>query len=307
MKLENLRTNDIGKISLWFPKLGNGSDSFSILTYPHLAQLAFYQSAQQIEELEFSLATIRQGTAIQTCVGSWFISIEAYLNSILRASCLATSVSFEKFKKKDLDHRIKSLFDILKIDRTNFYNGAFQRLAEFKQYRNELFHDRTYSSVIDFKKTVFSGNPMYANQVDAMQAAVISIEIYEAFRYIIPRLDLMPKIMVMKSDSFFFTGIDKLYARVLRPFFEGALEKHSLTSAINLEIRSTALDSSPIFLNTAIQPILKAESDLIYEHPAAIHVTALGRDLFQKIIDEVVFDTEKNFMIANYYKENSHL
>jgi len=169
MRLEDLRENDIGTVAAWLPKLGNRPDSMTHLTYPLFAHTAFYYSAQQIEQLEFSTSAIQQGNATQTCVGLWFISIEAYINSILRIMCLATGESFDLLKKKDFGPRIKSLLDLLDVDRTTFYNGPFQRLEEFKQYRNELFHDRTNVKSMLFQKSSFSGKPMYANQVDVLQ------------------------------------------------------------------------------------------------------------------------------------------
>lgn len=99
MRLEDLRENDIGTVAAWLPKLGDRPDSMTQLTYPLFANTAFYYSAQQIEQLEFSTSAIQQGNSTQTCVGLWFISIEAYINSILRITCLAIGKSFEHFKE----------------------------------------------------------------------------------------------------------------------------------------------------------------------------------------------------------------
>ena len=280
MKLESLRENDVGSTSAWIPKLGNGPESITQLTYPKFAELAFYYSAQQIEQLEFSSQHIQQGNSVQTSVGLWFISVEAYINSILRIACFfSTASSFEDFKTKDLGSRIKALLEILKIDRAPFYSGTFQRLEEFKRYRNALFHDRTNDKPLDFHKTSFGGNPMYANQVDVMQASVIAIETYSAFRHAIPDIDLMPQIMITKDDSFFFVPVDELYTEVLRPYFEGALAKHSLTSSVTLDVTAQPMKTSEIFHGDRIKVIIKAIPDTKFNFTPSSVKTNLGKTL----------------------------
>lgn len=302
MKLEKLREDDIGTVSAWVPKLGNGPNSKTRLTYPHFSQLAYYYTAQQIEQLELSETIIRQGNSTQTTVGLWFISIESYINSLIRIACLSTGDSFESFKTRDFGARITILFNILKIDRTPFYKGPFQRLEEFKRYRNELFHDRTNDKPLEFQKTLFSGNPMFANQVDAMQASVIALEIYEAFRYVFPKIDLMPQIMVPKETSFFYLPMDRLYNEVLRPYFDATLSKHALTSSIELNIEKVNLEVSPIFQSEEIRIIVKVDSGADYVYPPSNKKTNLSHGLLEKIRNEIMFDTEHKFQLANYYR-----
>jgi hypothetical protein len=302
LQLEQFRENDIGTHSVWIPKLGNDSESMTPLTYPQFTHLAFYNSAQQIEQLEFSSSHIQQGTSVQTSVGLWFISIEAYINSILRIACLVTGKSFNKFKGNDLGSRITTLFEILDIDRKPFYAGSFQKLEEFKRYRNELFHDRINDKPLDFHKTSFSGNPMYANQVDVMQASVIALETYQAFRYVIPNIDLMPQIRVTKEDSFFHAATDNLYTEVLRPYFESVLLKHSLTSSVVLDIAVNTLAESQIFDSTEIHIGVKATQDEKFNFTPSKEETSLGRTIFEKMRSTVTFDTSKEFKIANYYR-----
>jgi hypothetical protein len=302
MKLEDLREDDIGTVLAWFPKFGDNASSKTPLTYPHFSGLAFYDTADQIRQLEFSNWRISQGNATQTSVGMWFISIEAYINTLLRITCLAMGKSFDSFKTKDFGARIKTLLDILEVDRTPFYKGPFQRLEEFKRYRNELFHDRTDDQPLEFQKTSFSKNPMYANQVDAMQASIIALEVYEAFRYVLPNIDLMPQIMITKASSFFFFPIDRLYNEMLRPYFEATLSKHSLTSSIDLNIEKANLEISPIFQNTEIRIIIKAISDSRFDPPVSKQQTNFGLNLFEKIRNEVQFDTETHMKMANYHR-----
>lgn len=272
------------------------------MTYPQLTHLAFYYSAQQIEQLERSLQQINQGNSIQTSVGMWFLSIESYINSILRIACLVEKRSFDDLKTKDFGPRIAALFDILKLDRMPFYSGTFQKLEEFKRYRNELFHDRSNDKPLDFRKTSFSGNPMYANQVDVMQASVIALETYQTFRYVIPRLDLMPQVMLTKEDSGFFARVDDLYKEVLRPYFEQALLKHSLTSSVDLHVAADCLPESQIFSDSQVEVIIKAHLDEKFNTTPTTEETSIGHDLFEKVRGKVIFDAKKQIKLANYYR-----
>lgn len=302
MQLEQLRENDIGTTSAWIPSLGNGAESMARLTYLQFTHLAFYYSAQQIEQLEFSTEQIQQGNAPQTAVGLWFISIEAYVNSILRIACLVKKASFDELKTKDFGPRIKALFDILEIDRTPYYERAFQKLEEFKRYRNELFHDRTNDKPIEFHKTIFNGNPMYANQADVMQASAIALETYQSFRHVIPGVDLMPQIMVTKEESFFYAKLDHLYHEVLRPHFLSALAKHSLTSSVDLDITAAPLDESKIFSNTEVQILLKATPNEKFHTTPSREKTQIGKVLFDRVRGQVSFDTKTSFRIGNFYR-----
>lgn len=302
MDLENFREEDIGTTSAWVPSLGNSQESMSHLTYLHFSGLAFYSSAQQIELLEHSNDGINQGSSVQSAIGLWFIAIEAYINSILRISCLVRKESFDELKTKDFGARLKALFEILGIDKKLFYSGPFQRLEEFKCYRNELFHDRTNDKPLEFHKTLFSGNPMYANQVDVMQACVIALETFNAFRNVIPRIDLMPQVVVMKDDSFFYAKLDHLYNVVLRPYFLESLAKHSLTSSVNLEVKSTPVEESPTFLNIAVEVLIKSQPRITHEVAVSKHPTKIGKDLLDRVRNEVSFDTSSHFQLAGFYR-----
>lgn len=300
MRLEQLRENDIGTTVAWIPSFG--PDAMTRLTYMQFSHLAFYYSAQQIEQLEISTAQINQGNVTQATVGLWFMAIESYINSILRISCLVKGMSFDDIKKKELNARIKTLFDILGIDKTPFYSGPLQKLEEFKRYRNELFHDRTNDAPLTFHKTSFSGNPFFANQVDVMQAAVVAMQVFNSFRHVIPRVDLMPQVMVTKEDSFFYEKVDALFSQVLSPYFQKCLSKHTLTSDIDLHINVTHLGESPIFSAFPIEVLVKAVPDEKYHVRPSQEKTRFGEELFNRIRDSITFDTKNTFKVANFYR-----
>ena len=143
---------------------------------------------------------------------------------------------------------------------------------------------------------------MYANQVDVMQACVIAIEAYQAFRYVIVGIDLMPQIMITKEDSFFHASVDELYAQVLRPFFEATLDKHSLSSSVVLNLLAEPLGESKIFFDSIVKIIVKAKPDGKYVFAPSKEKSRFGNDLFEKFRNKVVFDTYTTFKIGNYYR-----
>jgi len=302
MQLESLRTNDIGATSVWMPSLGNGTEAMSHLTCLRFSELAFYYSLQQIEQLEHSTVDFGPGNAVQSAVGMWFISIEAYINSIIKIACLIKNSSFENIKTKDFGTRISILFNLLEIDPKPFYRSTFQKLEEFKRYRNELFHDRTNDSPMEFHRTLFSGNPMYANQVDVVQACIISLETYHSFKHVIAGIDLTPQIVVHKNSSFFYAKIDTLYEEVLKPYFTSTLEKHSLSSSLDLEISASMLEESPIFANKEIQIIVKALPSKHIDIRPSLKATSLGNELFEKLRNKVTFDTNLYFKVGDFYR-----
>lgn len=301
MKLEDIRECDIGKTVAWIPALGEGQQSMAELTYLGMSQTAFYVSLEQLRMLEMSSdRQISQGSAIEVAAGFWFMSLESYINSILRIACLATLKDFEAVKKKDFGARVSTVFDVLGLDRLPFYRGAFQRLEEFKTYRNELFHDRTNYGKLEFHKTIFSGNPFYSNQVDVMQAASIAIEVFNKFRHVIPGVDLMPKIMITKGQSFFFQDIGVMYRMVLAPYFQRCLEKHGIESEVALFQDETPLDESELLKGLHVEILMRHHFDEKYRVVPSILKTNYGEELMNIIRSEQEFDDTMSFKLGDF-------
>lgn len=246
MKLEDLRRDNLGETAAYFPKDGANSKLVAV-TYPDYCIKAFYMTCESLEQLEMSKTMINPGNKSLLAVGMWFISVEAFVNTLLRIACRFRNDSFDELKKRDIEARLSSLLEVLGVDKKAFYtSGIFQRFEEFKAFRNKMFHDRTGETELVFNKTKFSSIPHQANQVDAVQAAIIALEVFYAFRYVHARLDLMPDIFVQKDDSFGHVKFDLLYNQLLRPFFDGVLVKHKLTSDLMLAPTLMELDVSGI-------------------------------------------------------------
>src|SRR5690348_13162036 len=87
MKLESLRKDYLGQIFAWFPLEGDLASNNVSVTYPDYCIKAFYLTCESIEQLERSKTLINQGNTIVLAVGMWFISIEAFINTLLRIAC----------------------------------------------------------------------------------------------------------------------------------------------------------------------------------------------------------------------------
>jgi len=164
MKLEDLRKDDLGKISACFPREANATSTMVSVTYPDYCIKAFDLTYQSIEQLERSTALINQGNTIILAVGMWFISIEAFINTLLRIACRILKKDFDDHRTHDVGKRLHSLLSMLKVPSESFdRSGIFQRLEEFKIFRNEIFHDRTWENERTFRKTTFSSVPYLSN------------------------------------------------------------------------------------------------------------------------------------------------
>lgn len=303
MKLEELRSDDLGRICACFPREGQELSSMVSITYPEYCTKAFYLTCQSVEQLERSKNIISQGSTTIMAVGMWFIAIEAFINSLLRIACRVIKSDFSEQKTRDIGARLGALLEMLKIRKELLYrSGIFQKLEEFKTFRNEIFHDRTWEGELAFHKTHFCSVPHLANQVDVVQAAIISLEIFHAFRHVYQGLDLMPEIYVAKEDSFGFIKLNVLYEKVLRPFFAAALEKHTLTTELRLTPTLIELDVSAVSAVGDISIIVKA----IQAEEFKLHVnetdTSIGSDLFKAAQELITIKPAEQFGLPGYIR-----
>ena len=273
------------------------------ITYHEYCIKAFYLTCQSVEQLERSKNIISQGTTTIMAVGMWFITIEAFINSLLRIASRVTQSDFADHKTRDIGARLGALVKMLRIRKDVLYrSGIFQRLEEFKTFRNEIFHDRTWEGELAFYKTNFCSVPHLANQVDAIQAAIISLEIFHAFRHVYRGLDLMPDIYVAKEDSFGFVKLDVLYEQLLHPFFAAALEKHSLTTELRLTPTLIELDVSTVLGAGDVSIIVKAVQAEEFKLPANQADTSIGSDLFKTAQEMITLSPAEQFGLPGYVR-----
>ncbi|WP_375499938.1 hypothetical protein [uncultured Nostoc sp.] len=303
MKLEDLRKDNIGQIYAWFPKKGKDESSMLLITYPYYSIKAFYFSCQNLEQLEQSKDIINQGNVSISAVGFWFLAIEAFINTLLKIACFLKDKDFNEFRGKQINGRLTAVFKLLKMDNKDFYNSAiFPKFQEFQNYRNEVFHDRFFNSEIKFHKTSFSSIPYLANQVDVVQASIIALEIFQAFRFIYPALDLMPDIFIEKNSSYGFIKYDVLYNQIILPLFSEALRKHTLNTDLITEPIDIRLPESSILRKGDVQIIMPAFQKENIVHSPNSTETNIAANLFNKVHDLIPINEQEYFQIPRYYR-----
>lgn len=303
MKLEDLRKDSIGQIYAWVPKRGNDESSRFLITYPYYSIKAFYFSCQNLEQLEKSKGKINQGNISISAIGLWFLAIEAFVNTLLKIACLFENKDFKEFRGKDIGGRLSLVFDLLAIEKQVFYSsGILPKLEEFKTFRNEVFHDRSFGPEIQFRKTSFSSIPYLANQVDVVQASIISLEIFQAFRFVYPGLDLMPDIFIEKNSSFGFMKYEFLFKEVISPLFTESLNKHNLHTDLVIKPSEISLPVSQKFQKGDVHFMIKAFSQEEFFYLANDIETSIGFNLFNKVRNLIVINEKENFQVPSYQR-----
>jgi hypothetical protein len=173
MKIEDARGDYIGRVYCWLSGKGQPeSDAARVpFTFHDYSTQAFYLTCEAIERLEKAQASFAEGThhTITTSVVLWYLSMEAFVNAILKTFCLHTGTDFASLVGRSLGGRLSETFRIAKIDDAPFKkSGVFQKIDEFTWVRNELMHNRSTGTPLTLKSTLFSPVPHLSNQVDVL-------------------------------------------------------------------------------------------------------------------------------------------
>ena len=289
MRIEELRDDDIGQQGFAVCLQGQEEPEEIVkITYPDYVNRAFDFTIQSIEQIEKSEDKVRSGNIDISAISLWFLSIESYINSILKITCVANKVDFRNHAGKTMEGRISTTLEILGKDKRAFYrSGIFAKLKDYMTFRNEIFHDRTYLKPLQFRNTSFCSIPYMANIVDSMQSAIIAFEIFYAFQHVIPKVDLMPDIFVQKDDSFGFLKYSLVYNEFLSPYFVSVLKKHNLTSGLKLNPIEHRITESVFFDNIRIIGLIKKESPQGKTAIACRSESNLKHESYKKLQDKL--------------------
>ena len=258
--LEQLRHNELGT-SYFF--LNSKPFHKIYLTYQAHTNKAFYYTLNDLAELESSsLQRIGTGNETHSAISFWFLSLESYLNCLLKLVCVKKNIEFTNYKNQDLGKRLGSVIDLLELDKKEFNRSdIIGKLNEFCFFRNELFHDRYFAADVNFKKTMFSQIPILSNQVDTFQAMLIYIEITSTLRYAIAGIDSMPDTIIKNNSYALWEKLDTCYDGILKPSLLFGLQKHNITTDLIIDLPKVEHFRSKIFDKGEVQCCLTAEQD----------------------------------------------
>jgi hypothetical protein len=304
MNIEEYQDNNIGKHYIYIKNSKN--EIFIPMSYHDHAIRAFYFNCQDLEKFENTKNISANGNHAILCVSFWYLAIESFISTILKAYCFIKNDSYSLYKGKSIDSRISEICKYLKMDTKIFYQtDVYSKLREFECFRNEVFHDRTIEDKLIFTKTIFSGIPYLANIADSVQAMIIAVEVFSYFKNVIPGLNLMPNICIQKNDSFYFEKVDYLYNELIIKLYKKILEKHSIDTLLDLKLNIFECTNKIAIGNNSVGVLVKSGQDNKYNSIPNIEKTNYSTEYFNEIKQKLSYDSNHTFKIANYMDKSN--
>jgi hypothetical protein len=283
--LEDFRFNDIGGSYLTLHK---SPDQKIFMAYRKHAILAFNLTLSDISILENATHTVHTGTQSNTALSLWFLTLESYVNTLIKLCCVKNNIAFKEFKNQDLSQRLTSLIKLLGLDIRPFnQNKIFAKLNEFTQFRNDIFHDRHFGEEVSFKHTVFSPIPIFSCQIDVIQAYLILLELSSMLRYVIPGLDTMPSVILQNEHVAVWEKLDIAYQKILNPYIVSVLEKHQLKTKLNLEVPAVQEFKSALFQNGEISCHITVDQEPEFDFPLNTNCTNFANKLNEDYLESL--------------------
>lgn len=257
MLLENITNNNLGKCFLYMQSdVSKHFVAMNFHDYSNWAYKYFLQDLVDFENLK-SISLLGKNSVFSSCF--WFLSIEAYVNSILKVLCIDNNIDFSLYKTKTLNSRIREINVLINFPHEEYCKGGLQsKLDEFENFRNEIFHDRSFENELKLSKTFLSKNPCLPNIISELQAMCIAMEFFSFYRYVFDNIDLMPNILVKKGNTFFFEKLDNIYRIIFIPSLKKILEKHHLETEFVFDTEFNSLSNIYRLNNYLISPLIKA-------------------------------------------------
>ena len=294
MHIEDYRHNDYQQLVL--AVLSHPNKSNIELTFNEYSNHGFVNTMFDIQDLENQDNFIHNGRRNIVSVSMWFLALEAYINSLCKVTCIIKQKNIDDVINTEISGRIVFLIEELGYNKLLIQKtGIFNRVNEFRKFRNEIFHDRHSGEEIKFKKTLFSSKPNRSSQVDVFQSLKIFLEVASLFRYSIPGLDLMPNIAIGNENELRFVKLDQVYSRFLAPFFQRVLIKKNLKTKLELSYTLNQLNTSNIFKLGEIVIIMKVHQDEKY-NISNLEKTNLGDELYKLILNSEFSTVGLNFI-----------
>jgi len=266
-----------------------GPDEAIEMSYNIYSIHAFYSTMEDIKDLENQASFVNNGRRSNVSISLWFLALESLVNCLCKAVCLKEGKDFAgELSGKSVGKRLGFLLDTFPVEGEKMRkSGLLSRINEFLQFRNEIFHDRNIGESIIFHKTNFSPLPFFSNQVDVFQSLLIFLEVCCALRYVVMHLDLMPNISIGKDRQLIFDKMDNTYLSFLKPYFEQVLNKHELTTGLNLEIDHFFHPlpySNTYFQAGEILPVFQHQQNEQFVYPLNQNRTSIGVELYQNLV-----------------------
>jgi len=300
MFIEDLRNEDMGMtyLNLWAPNDNKWLQT--IIYYPEYINYAFTLFNRVLSKLENSRLRLHSlDSDIHNCLFTIFLGLESYLTTILRIVCILDETNFDKKVKAPLYTRLKYICSYFGIPLAYFNtNNLLERLNEFRNFRNELLHDRQFGKSLDFSYTQFSPIAPLLSISDLVEAFKILVETINVFRFIIKNKDIMPSVLLYFENKNYYRRIDYVYEIFLSPTFQSILTKHKLETKVNCNISYII----PFRSKKTVKANFMLRSDSRFDFKPNISKTNSGVHNYQKCAENFKFP-DKEYFIATPHCE----
>lgn len=119
--------------------------------------------------------------------------------------------------------------------------GLINKIRELEQARNYILHGNI--GEITTRKTGLPRYPLTINWEDVMEEIDILVNLISFFRYIFPKLDLMPNIRLFADGTIYYKKLDDYFYNYLCPYFNRIMEKHGLAHTRTFKLVTTPMQT----------------------------------------------------------------
>lgn len=148
----------------------------------------------------------------------------------------------EKLFRQGYNSNIKSIFNLSESSRMEFdKTGLINKIRELEQARNYILHGNI--GEITTRKTGLPRYPLTINWEDVMEEIDILVNLISFFRYIFPKLDLMPNIRLFADGTIYYKKLDDYFYNYLCPYFDRIMEKHGLAHTRTFKLVTTPMQT----------------------------------------------------------------
>jgi hypothetical protein len=272
--LEDFRYNNIGGSNFI---VNTSPDQKIFMPYEQHALSAFYYTLNDISTLENASSFVHTGNQSHPAISFWYLTLESYVNTLLKLCCIKKNKNFSDYKDKKLQARLTSVVDLLELNIKSFnQNRIIAKVNEFTQFRNELFHDRHFDTEIKFHHTAFSPIPILSCQVDVLQSLLIVLELTTMLRFAIKGLDTIPSVIIHNPEFVVWEKLNVVYQKIIQPYFEAVLKKHHLQTQLNFALREGSQFHSKVFEKRDVLCYVTVDQETKFDYLLNENVTKMG-------------------------------
>lgn len=300
--IEDYRNNDYGSAAF---ALSVTPPTKVYVHYNNFCISAYKQSVSNLSELEHSTDFLNNGTQILPAISMWFLAVDSFFNSLLKITCLKVGINYLGVMVIPLSAKYQLLVQHLSVEADSTLQLIlYKKIKDLETFNAYTPHDVFEEEKPKYLVAQFSTSSMLVNQADNILALIIAYEVFEAFRFVITGLDLMPSISLMtKEKKLVFEKFGVLVHKVILPAFKDILMKHKLTTKIDLSGNSFNFPVSALFTTKQILMIEKIQEDKQYKVELSKSPTNILGE-FHAMMMKKFEGSNGKFGSANFYTVN---